>query len=155
MFQRRSHHSLVRVLAPARTPIGGGGFQNQTVQGVAVGDGCCGLLVEGILLDLKVNSSVLSDDTAKKFLIMVVLYIVVLVSCDLNRLSSMVTGTADGRQRTLPSVAAEPTSAEFRGSKGSVVHGVLAMVVWLGGIHFNIVVVVASFLFLPLPHFFA
>ncbi|KAE9450199.1 hypothetical protein C3L33_17908, partial [Rhododendron williamsianum] len=44
----------------------------------------------------------------------------------------MVTGTADGRQRTAPSVAAEPTSAEFRGSKGSVVHGVLAMVVWLG-----------------------
>ncbi|KAG5529917.1 hypothetical protein RHGRI_030333 [Rhododendron griersonianum] len=67
----------------------------------------------------------------------------------------MVTGTADGRQRTPPSVAVEPTSAEFRGSKGSVVHGVLAMVVWLGGIHFNIVVVVASFLFLPLPHFFA
>ncbi|KAI8536721.1 hypothetical protein RHMOL_Rhmol10G0279000 [Rhododendron molle] len=67
----------------------------------------------------------------------------------------MVTGTADGRQRTPPSVAEEPTSAEFRGSKGSVVHGVLAMIVWLGGIHFNIVVVAASFLFLPLPHFFA
>ncbi|KAF7112796.1 hypothetical protein RHSIM_RhsimUnG0192000 [Rhododendron simsii] len=67
----------------------------------------------------------------------------------------MVTGTADGRWQTPPSVAAEPTSVEFRGSKGSVVHGVLAMIVWLGGIHFNIVVVVASFLFLPLPHFFA
>ncbi|KAH7849817.1 hypothetical protein Vadar_023435 [Vaccinium darrowii] len=65
----------------------------------------------------------------------------------------MVAGTADGKRR--PPSSAGPTPAEFRESKGSVVHGILAAIIWLGGIHFNIVVVVASFLFLSLPQFFA
>ncbi|KAI8536722.1 hypothetical protein RHMOL_Rhmol10G0279100 [Rhododendron molle] len=64
----------------------------------------------------------------------------------------MATETADGiRPPTPPSVA--PT--EFRGSKGSVIHTTLAMILWLGAIHLNVAIVIASFLFLPLPKFFA
>ncbi|XP_057469999.1 diacylglycerol O-acyltransferase 2D-like [Actinidia eriantha] len=65
----------------------------------------------------------------------------------------MATEMADGIRRA-------PTSAEgaltvFRGAEGFGIHTILAMIVWLGAIHFIVVVVVASFLFLPLPKFFA
>ncbi|XP_052196790.1 diacylglycerol O-acyltransferase 2D-like isoform X2 [Diospyros lotus] len=51
--------------------------------------------------------------------------------------------------------AVKPQLAEFRGSEGPMIRSILAMIVWLGGIHFNVVVVLASFFFLPLPKFFA
>ncbi|KAL0287175.1 UNVERIFIED_CONTAM: Diacylglycerol O-acyltransferase 2D [Sesamum angustifolium] len=60
---------------------------------------------------------------------------------------------ADGdvRERKSPSAeAAEPsTPAEFRGSPGPILHAVLALALWLGSVHFNVVVVLASFIFLP------
>ncbi|GFY87660.1 diacylglycerol acyltransferase family [Actinidia rufa] len=61
----------------------------------------------------------------------------------------MATEMTDGIRRPPPSVTAAPT--EFRGSEGSVLHTILALIVWLGAIHFNVIVVVASFLFLPIP----
>nr|AZM65206.1 diacylglycerol acyltransferase 7 [Vitellaria paradoxa] len=67
----------------------------------------------------------------------------------------MATEQANGIRQRPPSVAAEPTPAEFRGSEGSMIHTILAIIIWLGAIHFNFIVVVASFLFLPLPKFFA
>ncbi|GMP26872.1 hypothetical protein CsSME_00003128 [Camellia sinensis var. sinensis] len=50
--------------------------------------------------------------------------------------------------------AAPPSPTEFTGSESSVFHTILALIIWLGAIHFNVVVVLASFLFLPLPKFF-
>ncbi|XP_057492595.1 diacylglycerol O-acyltransferase 2D-like [Actinidia eriantha] len=61
----------------------------------------------------------------------------------------MATEMTDKIRRPPPSVAAAPT--EFRGSEGSVLHTILALIVWLGAIHFNVIVVVASFLFLSIP----
>ncbi|KAF7129155.1 hypothetical protein RHSIM_Rhsim10G0190700 [Rhododendron simsii] len=62
----------------------------------------------------------------------------------------MATETADGIRTPRP---VAPT--EFRGSDGSVIHTTLAMIVWLGAIHLNVAIVITSFLFLPLPKFFA
>ncbi|KAL0423524.1 UNVERIFIED_CONTAM: Diacylglycerol O-acyltransferase 2D [Sesamum radiatum] len=60
---------------------------------------------------------------------------------------------ADGdvRERKSPSAeaAAPSTPAEFRGSPGPILHAVLALALWLGSVHFNVVVVLASFIFLP------
>ncbi|KAL7094283.1 hypothetical protein ACP275_11G093600 [Erythranthe tilingii] len=54
---------------------------------------------------------------------------------------------ADGRfsDRQSP-----PTPAEFKGSPGSILHTLLALVLWLGSVHFNFVVVLLSFILLPL-----
>uniref|UniRef100_A0A5B7A2X6 Acyltransferase n=1 Tax=Davidia involucrata TaxID=16924 RepID=A0A5B7A2X6_DAVIN len=49
----------------------------------------------------------------------------------------------------------EPPAAEFRGTKDSVIHTILALVLWLGAIHFNAAVVLTSFLLLPLSKAFA
>ncbi|KAA8547623.1 hypothetical protein F0562_004052 [Nyssa sinensis] len=46
-------------------------------------------------------------------------------------------------------------AAEFRATKDSIIHTMLALVIWLGAIHFNAAVVLTSFLFLPLPKAFA
>ncbi|KAL6959779.1 Diacylglycerol O-acyltransferase 2 [Sarracenia purpurea var. burkii] len=43
---------------------------------------------------------------------------------------------------------------EFKAREGSVIHTILAIIIWLGAIHFNVIVVLGSFLFLPLPQFF-
>ncbi|KAL7135369.1 hypothetical protein ABFS83_11G090400 [Erythranthe nasuta] len=43
-----------------------------------------------------------------------------------------------------------PIPAEFKGSPGSILHTLLALVLWLGSVHFNFVVVLLSFILLPL-----
>ncbi|GFP95345.1 diacylglycerol o-acyltransferase 2 [Phtheirospermum japonicum] len=42
-----------------------------------------------------------------------------------------------------------PTPVEFKGTPGSIIHTILALVLWLGSVHFNFLVVLFSFLFLP------
>ncbi|KAF7136579.1 hypothetical protein RHSIM_Rhsim08G0025500 [Rhododendron simsii] len=53
-------------------------------------------------------------------------------------------------QLPLP-VGEAPPPTELRGSEGSALQTFLALVLWLGAIHFNFVIVLASFLFLSLP----
>nr|XP_043634858.1 diacylglycerol O-acyltransferase 2D-like [Erigeron canadensis] len=48
----------------------------------------------------------------------------------------------------------EPTPAEFTGKNGAPIHESLAMIMWLGTLHFVIFLIVASFIFLPLFKFF-
>ncbi|KAK3034174.1 hypothetical protein RJ639_034314 [Escallonia herrerae] len=48
-----------------------------------------------------------------------------------------------------------PAVAEFKGKEGSVLHTIAALIVWLGGVHLNVVVVLTSFFLLPLPKFLA
>ncbi|KAL6521399.1 Diacylglycerol O-acyltransferase 2 [Orobanche gracilis] len=43
-----------------------------------------------------------------------------------------------------------PTTAEFKGTPGSIPHTILALVLWLGSVHFNFVIVMLSFIALPL-----
>lgn len=45
------------------------------------------------------------------------------------------------------------TVTELRGSQGSAIQTFLALILWLGSIHLNFVIVLASFLFLSLPMF--
>ncbi|XP_073018248.1 diacylglycerol O-acyltransferase 2D-like isoform X1 [Primulina eburnea] len=42
-----------------------------------------------------------------------------------------------------------PTPAEFKGAPSSVFHMTLALVLWLGAVHFNAIVILLSFAFLP------
>ncbi|KAK4480018.1 hypothetical protein RD792_013075 [Penstemon davidsonii] len=45
-----------------------------------------------------------------------------------------------------------PSPAEFKGtSSGSLLHSIMAVVLWLGFVHFNFFVILVSFVFLPLP----
>ncbi|KAI7998229.1 Diacylglycerol O-acyltransferase 2 [Camellia lanceoleosa] len=63
--------------------------------------------------------------------------------------------SANIRRQHPPSTAVAPPT-EFHSSKGSVIGTLLALVIWLGAIHFNVLVVVSSFLLLlPLSKFFA
>ncbi|KAK3000853.1 hypothetical protein RJ639_022387 [Escallonia herrerae] len=48
-----------------------------------------------------------------------------------------------------------PAVAEFKGKEGSVLHTITALIMWLGGVHLNVVVVLTSFFLLPLPKFLA
>lgn len=49
-----------------------------------------------------------------------------------------------------PAAPSPPTPAEFKGTdSGSLLHTVLALVLWLGSVHFNFLIVLASFVFLP------
>ncbi|XP_055804689.1 diacylglycerol O-acyltransferase 2D isoform X1 [Solanum dulcamara] len=49
-----------------------------------------------------------------------------------------------------PAPASPPTPVEFKGTdSGSLLHTVLALVLWLGSVHFNLLILLASFLFLP------
>ncbi|KAH6808001.1 diacylglycerol acyltransferase family [Perilla frutescens var. frutescens] len=53
----------------------------------------------------------------------------------------------DVRRRKSPSAEA----AELKGTPGPLVHSILAIVLWLGSIHFIVFIVLASFFFLPFP----
>ncbi|KAK4490453.1 hypothetical protein RD792_001130 [Penstemon davidsonii] len=44
-----------------------------------------------------------------------------------------------------------PSTTEFKGTPGPVLHTILALALWLGSVHVNAIVVLASFIFLPLP----
>ncbi|KAK4480017.1 hypothetical protein RD792_013074 [Penstemon davidsonii] len=45
-----------------------------------------------------------------------------------------------------------PSPSEFKGtSSGSLLHSIMAVVLWLGFVHFNFFVILVSFVFLPLP----
>ncbi|MCD7450635.1 Diacylglycerol O-acyltransferase 2D [Datura stramonium] len=49
-----------------------------------------------------------------------------------------------------PAALSPPTPAEFKGTdSGSLLHTVLALVLWLGSVHFNFLILLASFVFLP------
>lgn len=57
-------------------------------------------------------------------------------------------GDMPRRQLLVAESAQQPTPAEFKGTPGSIFHTILALVLWLGSVHFNIIVVLASFIFL-------
>lgn len=59
----------------------------------------------------------------------------------------------DVRRRKSPSSEAgpPPTPAEFKGSPGSVLSAYLAIFLWLGFAHSIVVMILASFIFLPFP----
>ncbi|KAL3527345.1 hypothetical protein ACH5RR_012001 [Cinchona calisaya] len=42
-----------------------------------------------------------------------------------------------------------PPAMEFKGTPGSIFHTILALILWLGSVHLNALIVVASFIFLP------
>ncbi|XP_058180568.1 diacylglycerol O-acyltransferase 2D-like isoform X2 [Rhododendron vialii] len=63
----------------------------------------------------------------------------------------METEQSNGILPQLPPVEEAPPPTELRGSQGSALQTFLALVLWLGAIHFNFVIVLASFLFLSLP----
>lgn len=49
-----------------------------------------------------------------------------------------------------PAPPSSPTPVEFKGTNsGSLLHTVLALVLWLGSVHFNFLILIASFVFLP------
>ncbi|KAL3376606.1 hypothetical protein AABB24_003175 [Solanum stoloniferum] len=49
-----------------------------------------------------------------------------------------------------PAPPSTPTPVEFKGTNsGSLLHTVLALVLWLGSVHFNFLILIASFVFLP------
>lgn len=43
----------------------------------------------------------------------------------------------------------------YRPNEGPAIHTIIALTLWLGAIHFNVLIVLSSFLLLPLPKFFA
>ena len=61
----------------------------------------------------------------------------------------------DVRRRRSPSSEAEsdapPTAAEFKGTRGSLMNSIIAIVLWLGSVHLIVSIVLASFFFLPFP----
>ncbi|CAI9753291.1 unnamed protein product [Fraxinus pennsylvanica] len=57
-------------------------------------------------------------------------------------------GDMPRRQLLVAESSQQPTPAEFKGTPGSIIHTILALVLWLGSVHFNIIVVLASFIFL-------
>lgn len=53
-------------------------------------------------------------------------------------------------QKPAPAPASPPTPAEFKGTySGSLLYTLLALFLWLGSVHFNFLILIASFLFLP------
>ncbi|KAL2499139.1 Diacylglycerol O-acyltransferase 2 [Abeliophyllum distichum] len=57
-------------------------------------------------------------------------------------------GDMQRRQLLVAESAQPPTPAEFSGTPGSILHTILALGLWLGAVHFIIIVVLASFIFL-------
>nr|GEV58672.1 diacylglycerol O-acyltransferase 2D-like [Tanacetum cinerariifolium] len=45
-------------------------------------------------------------------------------------------------------------AAEFTGKKNAVFDTIIAMTIWLGSVHLNMFIILASFFFLPLYKFF-
>ncbi|KMT08687.1 hypothetical protein BVRB_6g139610 [Beta vulgaris subsp. vulgaris] len=58
-------------------------------------------------------------------------------------------------RREKPVTSPAPEITTFTGKQESVLHTILAVAIWLGAIHFNVAIVIASFFFLSLPNFFA
>ncbi|KAL4572645.1 hypothetical protein LXL04_019426 [Taraxacum kok-saghyz] len=52
-----------------------------------------------------------------------------------------------------PPPMSEPTPKEFTGKRQPLAQTVFAMIVWLGTVHLNMFIVLASFFFLPLHKF--
>ncbi|NP_001312219.1 diacylglycerol O-acyltransferase 2-like [Nicotiana tabacum] len=56
----------------------------------------------------------------------------------------------DGVIDQKPAAPSPPTPLEFKGTdSGSLLHTVVALVLWLGSIHINFIIILASFVFLP------
>ncbi|XP_059642623.1 diacylglycerol O-acyltransferase 2D isoform X2 [Cornus florida] len=66
------------------------------------------------------------------------------------------TAETDGiRHKPSSPEAAPPPPTEFTGTEASPIHTILALSIWLGAIHLLTILVLTSFLFLPLPKTFA
>ncbi|KAG8373577.1 hypothetical protein BUALT_Bualt11G0038900 [Buddleja alternifolia] len=55
----------------------------------------------------------------------------------------------DVRQRKSSSSSPPIPAAEFKGTPGPLIHTILALVVWLGSVHFNLILLLLSFIYLP------
>ncbi|KAI3781249.1 hypothetical protein L2E82_11258 [Cichorium intybus] len=62
--------------------------------------------------------------------------------------------TTENTDGIRPPPMSESTPAEFTGKEQPLIHMVLAMIVWLGSIHLNVFIILASFFFLPLHKFY-
>lgn len=58
---------------------------------------------------------------------------------------------AERRENETSPLTSPPEPTIFTGKQHSVFHTIAAVGIWLGAIHFNVIIVVSSFLFLPLP----
>ncbi|MFS7948814.1 putative diacylglycerol O-acyltransferase [Helianthus anomalus] len=63
-------------------------------------------------------------------------------------------GTSPPQPQPPPPPISIPTPVEFTGKPQPLIHTALAMIAWLGSIHLNVFIVLASFFFLPIHKFF-
>ncbi|KAK6154057.1 hypothetical protein DH2020_013696 [Rehmannia glutinosa] len=66
-------------------------------------------------------------------------------------MASEANGDVRQRKSTPTDAPPPPTPVEFKGTPGSILHTILALVLWLGSVHFNFLFVLVSFIFLPFP----
>ncbi|KAI3515080.1 hypothetical protein L1887_13830 [Cichorium endivia] len=62
--------------------------------------------------------------------------------------------TTENTDGIRPPPMSESSPAEFTGKEQPLIHMVLAMIVWLGSIHLNVFIILASFFILPLHKFY-